>query len=98
MGFLAERAGNRMGARQQYRTFSRMQRRRTAMESRMGMRQDFAPVEEEAPQQQYAEPAPAAAPAQPDYVAELEKLAKLREQGILTDEEFAAKKQQLLGI
>ena len=40
----------------------------------------------------------AAAPAEPDYTAELERLAQLREQGILTDEEFAAKKAQILGL
>jgi putative oligomerization/nucleic acid binding protein len=40
----------------------------------------------------------AAAPAEPDYVAELEQLAQLRAQGIITDEEFAAKKAQLLGV
>jgi hypothetical protein len=46
MGFLAERAANRMGARQRYRTAARMQRRRSWMESKMGMRQDFEPKEE----------------------------------------------------
>ena len=50
------------------------------------------------PQQQYAPPPPPAAPAQPDTYAELEQLAKLRQQGILTDEEFEAKKKQILGI
>ncbi len=49
-------------------------------------------------QQQYAEPAPAAAPAAPDMTTELTQLAQLHSQGILTDEEFAAKKAQLLGI
>lgn len=52
-------------------------------------------------QEQYAEPAappPAAAPAAPDLNAELTQLAQLHEQGILTDEEFSAKKAQLLGI
>lgn len=43
-----------------------------------------------------------AAPPQPaapvDTTAELQQLAQLHEQGILTDEEFAAKKKQLLGI
>jgi hypothetical protein len=39
-----------------------------------------------------------AAPAQPDYTAELEQLAQLKAQGILTDEEFEAKKKQILGI
>jgi len=38
------------------------------------------------------------ADAQPDYIEELERLAELNQQGILTDEEFAAKKQQLLGL
>ena len=35
---------------------------------------------------------------EPDYTAELEKLAKLNTQGILTDEEFSAKKKQILGL
>ncbi len=33
-----------------------------------------------------------------DYLAELEKLAALRDQGILTDEEFETKKRQILGL
>jgi hypothetical protein len=45
-------------------------------------------------QQQYA----AAAPAEPEYMAELERLAQLRQQGVLTDEEFEAKKKQILGL
>jgi putative oligomerization/nucleic acid binding protein len=92
MGLLAARAATRMGARQQYRTMSRMQRRRTWMEDRMGMRQDFQPAGEE----EYA-PAPAA-PAEPGYVSELERLAQLRDQGVITAEDFEAKKRQLLGI
>ena len=43
-----------------------------------------------------AEPAPAEAPGVP--VEQLKQLAALREQGILTDEEFAAEKAKLLGI
>ena len=39
-----------------------------------------------------------AAPAEPDYAAELEKLAQLKAQGILSEEEFEAKKKQILGI
>ena len=46
---------------------------------------------------QYA-PAPEAAPAEPDITTELTQLAQLHTQGILTDEEFSAKKAQLLGI
>ena len=51
-------------------------------------------------QAQYAEPAPAAAApaAAPDYTAELEKLAQLRDQGVITAEDYEAKKKQILGI
>ena len=42
--------------------------------------------------------APPAAPAEPDYAAELQKLATLQQQGIITAEEFEAKKRQILGI
>jgi Short C-terminal domain len=45
-------------------------------------------------EQSYAQ----AAPAEPDYMAELEQLAQLKNQGILTEEEFQAKKKQLLGL
>jgi hypothetical protein len=51
-----------------------------------------------AAQQAYAQQAAAAAPAEPDYTAELEQLAQLKAQGILTEEEFQAKKKQILGI
>jgi hypothetical protein len=41
--------------------------------------------------------APPAAPAQPsDVVSQLERLADLRDQGVLTDEEFALQKEKLL--
>ena len=47
-----------------------------------------------------AEPgtAPAKTSAEPAYLEELEKLAALRDQGIISDEEFQAKKGQLLGL
>lgn len=44
-----------------------------------------------------AAPAPAA-PAEPDSMDQLKKLAELHQAGVLTDEEFAAKKAQLLGL
>jgi len=60
--------------------------------------QRYAKQDQEAYEQQaYAQQA-AAAPAEPDYTAELQQLAQLRSQGILTDEEFEAKKKQILGI
>jgi hypothetical protein len=39
-----------------------------------------------------------AAPSQEDTIDQLERLGKLHEQGILTDEEFAAQKKKILGI
>jgi hypothetical protein len=36
--------------------------------------------------------------AAPSYLDELERLAGLRDQGVITEEEFAAKKGQLLGL
>jgi len=42
--------------------------------------------------------AAAAEPAEPDYMGELEQLAQLKAQGIITEEEFEAKKKQILGI
>jgi hypothetical protein len=95
MGLLAGRAGNRMGARQQYRTMARMQRRRSYIQDRMGVRQDFQAAGDEPEQEPQAAPAPAA---EPDYTTELQKLAQLRDQGVITAADFDAKKKQLLGI
>jgi hypothetical protein len=52
-------------------------------------------------QQAYEQQAPP--PAEPaagggDYTAELEKLAKLRDEGVISPDDFEAKKKQLLGI
>jgi hypothetical protein len=53
-------------------------------------------------QEQYAPPPelappPPADPPQDDLVSQLERLAALKDQGILTEEEFAAQKAKLLG-
>jgi len=52
------------------------------------------------PQPQYAQPAPPppapAAVSTDDLIEQLRQLAELKEQGILTDEEFAAQKAKLL--
>jgi multidrug resistance efflux pump len=53
-----------------------------------------AAAEQAAAQQAAAAPAPAAA----DPIAELERLAQLKAQGVLSDEEFAAAKAKVLGI
>jgi hypothetical protein len=93
MGLMAERGAQRMQARQTYRTMARMQRRRSYVQGRMGMRQDFGRQEEPV-----EAAAPAAAPSEPEYVGELERLSQLRDQGIISNEDFEAKKKQILGI
>lgn len=88
MGLVAGRMAGRMQARQTYRTMSRMQRRRSGAQERTGARQDFEPAGEEEPQ----------VPAGPGYATELERLAQLRDEGVITAGDFEAKKKQLLGI
>lgn len=51
---------------------------------------------EDQPAQPVAAPAPVVDTG--DQIAQLEQLGKLRDQGILTAEEFYAKKQQILGL
>ena len=58
--------------------------------------QDEQQYEQQMAAQAAAAPPPAAP--QTDMNAELTQLAQLHQQGILTDEEFAAKKAQILGI
>jgi hypothetical protein len=81
---MADRGAQRMQARGTYRTMARMQRRRSFVQSRLGTKEDAA--------------APAPAANEPEYVGELERLSQLRDQGIITNEDFEAKKKQLLGI
>jgi hypothetical protein len=65
---------------------SRRQARRGGMDQGYGAPAEPAPA------------APAAAPvAEADPVAELRELAKLRDDGILTEEEFTAQKRKILG-
>jgi hypothetical protein len=93
MGLMAERGAQRMQSRQTYRTMARMQRRRSFVQDRVGMKEDFSSRE-----QPVETTATTPAASEPEYVGELERLAQLREQGILSDEEFEAKKKQILGI
>jgi hypothetical protein len=64
----------------------------TAVSNRVSRRQGQRWAEQEATS------APAPAPAAPaaDPIEQLKELAALREQGVLTDEEFAAQKAKLL--
>jgi putative oligomerization/nucleic acid binding protein len=49
------------------------------------------------PQPTYQEPPPQYAPPQQDMVQQLKDLAALKDQGVLTEEEFAAQKARILG-
>ncbi|MER6398662.1 SHOCT domain-containing protein [Kitasatospora sp. NPDC059973] len=77
----------------------------TAVSNRVSRRQAGRWAQQEAPQPQAqpaAPPAAAAAPAaEPDDMAtrldQLKQLAELKNQGVLTDAEFAAQKSRLLG-
>ena len=69
----------------------------TAVSGRVQRRQGNKWAEQDqqqAPPQQYAEPAPVAEA--PDPIEKLKELGQLHEQGILTDEEFAAEKAKIL--
>jgi len=75
----------------------------TAVSNRVSRRQGQRWSQQEAAQepayQQQAPPPPAPAAAAPqDPVAQLEKLAELKDRGILTDAEFAAQKAKILGM
>jgi len=76
----------------------------TAVSNRVSRRQanrwaaqESYPPQQEQPPQQYYEPAPAAAAPAEDPIEQLRELAKLRDEGILTEEEFAAEKRKVLG-
>jgi Short C-terminal domain len=64
-------------------------------EAKAQQQQDAAAAE--AAPAAYAEAAPEVGPPAEDPYEQLEKLGKLHEQGILTDEEFSAAKAKLLG-
>jgi hypothetical protein len=68
----------------------------TAVSNRVSRRQGQRWAAQDAA---YYEPQPAAAPAAaaPDPIEQLRQLGELHQQGVLTDEEFAAQKARLLG-
>jgi hypothetical protein len=72
----------------------------TAVSNRVSRRQTERWAAQDAPAYQEQAPPPAAPqPAAPaaDPIAQLKELGQLHEQGVLTDEEFAAQKAKLLG-
>jgi len=73
---------------------ARRQQRRWAGEDQA---QEYVPQQAHAPQPVYPpQPAPAPVAAPVDPLDQLERLAALKSQGILTDEEFAAEKHKIL--
>ena len=64
--------------------------------SRRTARRQMAMYGDQGGEEYSAEPEPEAS-AEPDPTEQLERLAKLHEEGALTDEEFAAQKAKLLG-
>jgi membrane protease subunit (stomatin/prohibitin family) len=69
----------------------------TAVSGRVQRRQ-AARYDQQDAQQYQEQPQQAQAPAEEDSTAQLQNLAQLHSQGVLTDEEFAAAKAKLLGI
>jgi hypothetical protein len=72
----------------------------TAVSGRTARRQQQKYASQDAAAQQQAPPmeqAPSSGGGD-DTAAQLEQLAKLKQEGILTEEEFTAKKRQILGI
>ena len=70
----------------------------TAVSNRVSRRQANRWADQE--QQQYeqqAPPPPPPADSSPDPIEQLKELAALKEQGVLTDEEFAQQKARVLG-
>jgi membrane protease subunit (stomatin/prohibitin family) len=71
----------------------------TAVSGRVQRRQAARYDEQDSQQAQQAQPAAAPPPAPEDDAAtQLQNLANLHAQGVLTDEEFAASKAKILGI
>jgi hypothetical protein len=77
----------------------------TAVSGRVARRQNQRWAQEEQasqpqqgyPQEAYAAPPPPAADDRDRQIAQLKELAELKAQGILTEEEFAAQKAEILG-
>jgi len=70
----------------------------TAVSGRVARRQNAKWEEQDAQQYQQQAAAAPPPPAEDDATAQLQNLANLHAQGVLTDEEFAASKAKILGI
>lgn len=66
--------------------------------NRWAAQESYAEPQQQAPQQVYVAPPPQqpASSGSEDVIAQLERLGKLRDEGVLTDAEFSAQKARLL--
>lgn len=71
---------------------SRRQANRWAAQEQQDYQQDPGYAQQQAP----PPPPPPAAASAPDPLAQLKQLAELKDQGVLTEEEFAQQKQRIL--
>lgn len=94
MGPRGRRTARRTGRRTARRTSRRMNRRQSAADQQA---QEQQPQQQQPQQQEPEQQSPGAGGASDPY-AEVERLGELKEKGLITEEEFAAKKQQLLGL
>ncbi len=69
----------------------------TSVSNRVSRRQAERWSEQEADQAPAPAPPPAAPPAEGSVIDQLKQLGELKDQGILTEEEFSAQKARLLG-
>jgi hypothetical protein len=91
----ATAVSGRVARRQQNRAQQAYDAQAYEQEQQMAAQEAAAPPPAYAPPQPaYAPPPPAAAP---DPIAQLKDLATLRDQGVLTEDEFAAQKARILG-
>ena len=70
----------------------------TAVSGKVARKQQQKAINEQQAAAAQQAPAAPAGPSSDDALIEIQKLSVLHEQGVLTDEEFSAKKAQLLGL
>ncbi|RKT19494.1 putative oligomerization/nucleic acid binding protein [Streptomyces sp. 1114.5] len=75
---------------------NRVSRRQAGRWAQQDMEAEAAPPPPPPPPAPAPAPAAPAAPSMEDRIAQLQQLAQLKDQGVLTEEEFATQKQRLL--
>lgn len=88
------------GSKQQKQAAAQQQAATQQQQSDLQAQQAYLAGQQDAMAQQTAIPAPAvpAGSSFDEQLVQIQKLSVLKDQGLITDEEFAAKKSQILGI